>query len=242
MKDVLFSNVMGYKIINEDMDTIIDFINSINKVHIVSGNPEVLNSGLEFRELHENFTSDKALIIPDGVGTIVAARLLGRPIRKKIAGIELMEEIIKNCNKKGLGIYLLGSKKDVLDSCITKLKAKYKNLIVCGSHDGYFDLNNCEEIIKNIREASPYAVFVAMGCPRQEKFIIKYFDKLSCKVFMGVGGSFDVIAQKTKRAPSWMIKFGLEWLYRTIKEPFRIKRLFVIPAFIFKAVINKNKL
>lgn len=85
----------------------------------------------------------------------------------------------------------------------------------------------------------PYVLFVAMGCPRQETFIAKYMNVLPCKVFMGVGGSFDVIAGKVNRAPKWMINIGLEWLYRVVKEPWRIKRLSSIPKFIFKVIINK---
>lgn len=103
----------------------------------------------------------------------------------------------------------------------------------------FFDLDKSEDLIREINDKKPYAVFVAMGCPRQEKFIIRNFEKIDSTIFMGVGGSFDIIADKIKRAPKWIINLGLEWLYRVIKEPFRIKRLGSIPRFLIKVIKEK---
>jgi N-acetylglucosaminyldiphosphoundecaprenol N-acetyl-beta-D-mannosaminyltransferase len=145
---------------------------------------------------------------------------------------------LKICENENKGIYLIGAKQDVLNDCLINLHTKYPDLNIVGSHNGFFDMDNCEDILTDIEKKKPYVLFVAMGCPRQEKFIVKYMDRLHCSIFMGVGGSFDVIAGRVKRAPKWMINFGLEWLYRVSKEPWRIKRLGSIPKFLLKVIYN----
>ena len=95
-----------------------------------------------------------------------------------------------------------------------------------GNHHGYIDIDNCDDILRDINEKKPYALFVAMGSPKQELFISKYMDKLQCELFMGVGGSFDVLSGNIKRAPQYMINMNLEWLYRIIKQPYRIKKIY----------------
>lgn len=227
----------GYK--KEILNGIEQIVSSEGCVHIVSGNPEVLYQGLFEKSLYENFTSKKSIIIPDGVGVIFSAKVKGLKVKEKIAGIEVMQDIISYCNKKDKSIYLLGSKESVVKRCKTNIESTYKNIKVVGYKDGYFDLDNCDYIIEDINKCNPDVLFVAMGCPRQERFIIRYMDKLPCKVFMGVGGSFDILAGELKRAPKWMITFGIEWLYRILKEPFRIKRMKSIPKFMIRAIIGK---
>lgn len=229
--------ILNYNIYSETKSELIKHIQDAqSKVHIVSGNPEVLYSGLNNKELNENFKSNEAIIIPDGIGTVICAKILGTPVKEKIAGIEVMEEIIKFCEDKYKSIYLLGAKQEVLDLCITNLKSKYPKLNIVGSHNGYFDIDNCKSVLSDIESKQPYCIFVAMGAPRQEIFITKYMNSLPCTIFMGVGGSFDIFSGNLRRAPRWMINFGIEWLYRVAKEPWRLKRLSSIPKFIYKAV------
>ncbi len=236
MDELRFSEILSYAVFNNSKKQLLQFIKKFDKVHVISGNPEVLSNGLTDSELFSNCNSENSVIIPDGLGVVIASKIVNRPVQEKIAGIELMDDIIKMCNDEGKGIYLLGAKEEVLDLAKTNLKTKYKDLNIVGSHNGYFDMDNCEDIINDINEAKPYAVFVAMGCPRQEKFINKYINELPVNVLMGVGGSFDIIAGKLDRAPKWMISCGLEWLYRVSKEPYRIKRLGVIPIFLLKVI------
>ncbi|MBB6631225.1 WecB/TagA/CpsF family glycosyltransferase [Clostridium algidicarnis] len=227
----------GYK--KEILNDIEEIVSSEGCVHIVSGNPEVLYQGLFEKPLYENFTSKRSLIIPDGVGVIFSAKVKGLKVKEKIAGIEVMQDIISYCNRKNKSIYLLGSKDSIVRKCKINIEATYKDINVVGYKDGYFDLDNCDDIIEDINKCNPDVLFVAMGCPRQERFIIKHMDKLHCKLFMGVGGSFDILAGELKRAPKWMITFGIEWLYRILKEPFRIKRMKSIPKFMIRAIIGK---
>lgn len=238
MKDNNFIKVLDYKIYKNSISDAVKYIENYNKVHIISGNPEVLYSALENDKLLNNFNSENSFIIPDGVGIQIAAKFLKTPIKEKIAGIDLMHRIIEKCEKEGKSIYLLGASSESLNSCVANIIMKYPNIIIAGYRNGYFDSNEEEKVVEEIKKSNPYCLFVAMGCPRQERFIIKHMKELNCKIFMGVGGSFDVIGEKVKRAPKWMIKIGLEWLYRVVKEPWRIKRLSNIPKFLI--LVYKN--
>ncbi|SHJ61390.1 N-acetylglucosaminyldiphosphoundecaprenol N-acetyl-beta-D-mannosaminyltransferase [Clostridium cavendishii DSM 21758] len=237
----MFIEILNYKVFRGSKNQCIDLIRSSEKINIISGNPEILYNGLQDSVLFKSYTDKTTLIIPDGIGTILSAKILRTPVSEKIAGIEVMDELIKTAMSNGEGIYLLGAKQETVVKCAENLKLKYKELNVLGYHNGYFDIDNCEELVTEIKGLKPKMIFVAMGCPRQELFISKYMDMLPCSIFMGVGGSFDIIAGNLQRAPKWMIKLGLEWLYRVVKEPFRIKRLFVIPKFLLKVIKDKRK-
>lgn len=233
------SKLFNYDIFSETQDELIEKVFSMNKVNIVSGNPEILNLGLHDEKILSLFNDEKSIIIPDGIGTVIASKIVKNPVKEKIAGVEVMEKIVKKCSLTNRSIYLLGASQEVVDKCEDVLKIKYPGINVCGKHNGYFDMENCEDIVKDIEEKNPYALFIAMGAPRQELFIMKYINRLPCSIYMGVGGSFDTISGKTKRAPKWMINCGMEWVYRTIKDPKRISRLVVIPKFLFKVIKEK---
>ncbi len=237
----MFTKILEYNVFNGTKSEFINYIEKFEKVNIISGNPEVLYNGLSNKVLFSNFTGQRSIIIPDGIGTVLASKVIKKPVKEKIAGIEVMDEIIKKCKNTDKSIYLVGAKQDILEACIKELKNKYPSLKISGSHNGYFDINNCEYIINDIQEKKPYALFVAMGSPRQDTFIVNNMEKLPCKIYMGVGGSFDVFSGKIKRAPKWMINLGLEWLYRTAKEPWRIKRLISIPKFLLQVLKYTDK-
>ena len=235
----MYTEILGYKIFNRSMEDLLIEIESRDKVNLISGNPEILFNGLQNERLNKNFKEDYSLIVPDGIGTVIASKIVKAPVKEKIAGIEVMKNIIEIAVKEGKGIYLLGAKEEVLSSCINNLKKTYPSIKILGSHNGYFDLNNCDDIVEEIKEKSPWVIFVAMGCPRQEQFIEEHILELPCKIYMGVGGSFDVFAGNVKRAPKWMLSLGLEWLYRVMKEPWRIKRLGAIPRFLWRVIRGK---
>lgn len=232
--------MLGYNVYKKNMNSCLEKIKESNKLHIVSGNPEVLYTGLKNKTLFNNFTSKDTLIIPDGVGVQLAGKIIKEPVEEKIAGIDLMKNILKYCSEENKSVYLLGAEQELLEECIKNINNNYPILNICGYRNGFFNMDSCEDLINEIEDKKPYALFVAMGCPRQEEFIVKVFDKLSVSIFMGVGGSFDVIAGKINRAPNWMIKLGLEWLYRVGKEPWRILRLGSIPKFIYLVARNKK--
>lgn len=235
----MYTNILGYKVFNKSKSELLKKIDGMDKVNIVSGNPEVLYSGLNNEMLNNSFNSEYSIIIPDGVGTVIASKIVKSPVEEKIAGIEVMHEMLLKCAREGKGVYLLGAQEDVLQECRKNLEKTIEGLKIVGLHNGFFDLDNCKDIVDDIKKSNPWALFVAMGCPRQEKFIEEHMDELPCTFYMGVGGSFDVFAGNTTRAPKWMISLGLEWLHRVLKEPWRIKRLISIPKFLWRVVIKR---
>ena len=237
----MFTKILNFKIFNKDKNTLMNYIEGFEKVNIISGNPEVLFNGLNNHMLKENFNDKSSIIIPDGVGTVIASKLLKEPVEEKIAGIDVVREVLIKANLEKKSIYLLGAKEEILEKCVENIKLEFPNLKISGFHNGFFDLNNCNDIIEDIKICEPWAIFVAMGSPRQEIFIKKIMEISNAHIFMGVGGVFDIFAGELKRAPKWMISLGLEWLYRVIKEPFRIKRLASIPRFLLLVLKNRNK-
>jgi len=235
-----FSQILDYKVFAGSKSDLFEYLDAFEKVNIISGNPEVLYNGLKDRELFGIFTGRNSVIIPDGVGTVLASKLAGSPVKEKLAGIEVMDSIIQRCTEKGQSIYLIGAKEEVVAACVEKLGLKYPGIKIAGWHNGYFDIDNCSDIILDIKEKKPEAIFVAMGSPRQDRFILKYMDQLPCRIFMGVGGSFDVISGNIQRAPKWMINLGMEWLYRVSVEPWRLKRLSSIPKFLTAVLLHRE--
>ena len=237
----MFTKILGFKVFNKDKAALMDYIKDFQKVNIISGNPEILFNGLNNPMLKENFNAETSVIIPDGIGTVIASKIVKVPVKEKIAGIDLVREVLIKADAEGKSIYLLGAKQEVLEKCVENIKKEFPNLKVSGFHNGFFDLNNCDDIIEDVKKSEPWAVFVAMGSPRQEMFINKIMNSVNTHIFMGVGGVFDIFAGELKRAPKWMLALGLEWLYRVIQEPFRIRRLMVIPKFLLLVLKNRNK-
>jgi len=197
-----------------------EFILSQNILKVVAGQ----RNG-ELREVIYN----AGLVIPDGMGLVFGMRLLGVELKRRVAGVQLMESLISLSNKLNYRIYFLGAQPGIVEKAVENLKDKYQNLEIAGYHHGYFDRENCDELIESINKTQPDILFIAMGSPLQELFLNKYRNNLNVPVCMGVGGSFDVLAGKVDRAPSILSKFGLEWLHRVIKEPRRMR--IVIPGF-----------
>ncbi|MFR7934973.1 MAG: WecB/TagA/CpsF family glycosyltransferase [Clostridium perfringens] len=237
----MYKELLGYKIFSDNKEELLKEIENKKRVNIISGNPEVLYNGIKNEFLRNSFTKEDALIIPDGVGTLLAAKINGIDITEKIAGIEVMNMLLEEARDKNLKVFLLGAKEEILIKCKEKIKENYDGINIVGSNNGFFDLDNCDDLIKKINESKADILFVAMGAPRQEVFIEKYKDKLCCKIFMGVGGSFDVFAGNVNRAPQFMINIGMEWLYRVAKEPWRIKRLGSIPKFLVLSIKERGK-
>ncbi|BAK56689.1 WecB/TagA/CpsF family glycosyltransferase [Candidatus Arthromitus sp. SFB-mouse-Japan] len=236
----MYTNLTGYKIYTGSKDDLVNIIrehllsNKNDKLNIVSGNPEVLLNGLNDNSLKKYFCRDDSVVIPDGVGIKILLKLLKKINICKIAGIDIMDEVLKICNEQSLKIYFVGTTDENLLLAIDNILKKYPNINIVGHNNGYFG-DNSHDVFQRIKQSNTDVVFVAMGSPRQDIFINKYIDMLGCKLFMGVGGSFDLYAGKLNRAPRVMINLGLEWLYRVLKEPVRIKRLTSIPKFMMRS-------
>src|SRR5699024_1456336 len=179
-----------------------------------------------------------SLVIPDGIGLIYAAKIKKRPLPQRVTGFDLSINMIELANKKKLSIYLLGGKPGVSEEAAKNIVKKYPNVKIAGYQHGYFKEE--KEIISKINESNPDILFVGLGFPKQEVWIDTNKGKLNSKVVIGNGGTMDILAGKVKRAPEIYQKLGLEWFYRLLKEPSRIKRQIVIPKFILQVIFSKN--
>lgn len=200
---------------------------------IVTINPEMISaahSNPEFSKIIKN----AELVVADGIGVEIGLKILGHNI-KRIAGIDLGKALIEKYTNNGKSVAMIGAKPGVVDSAISNLLKEYPTLNVVYSHDGYFSEDT--EILDSVVSANPDLVLVALGSPKQEFFINDLKNKLPNSTLIGLGGSFDVWAGVVERSPKIYQKLGLEWLYRTIKEPQRFKRIFpTLPLFVLKVL------
>ncbi len=177
------------------------------------------------------------LVIPDGIGVEIGLKILGYNVRR-IAGIEFSHRMIEECAKNSQSVALVGAKPQIVEKAKENLEKEISGLYITYAHDGYF--SNDEEIINELKIRQPRLVLCALGSPKQEEFIIKAKQVLPNALFVGVGGSFDVWSGVVERAPEIYQKLGLEWLYRTVKEPKRFKRIFpTLPLFVLKVLREK---
>lgn len=208
------------------------------QLFIVNINPEIVVTNYKNEKLKEIFNCQKYQI-PDGSGIVWASKKQKGNIKQRIAGIDLMLKLCEKSQKFHSKIFLYGSKPGIAEKAKEKLKEQYPKINIVGECNGYCDE---KEAIKKIEKTNADIVFVGLGSPKQEQFIIQNKDKLkNVKVFMSVGGSFDVISQTKKRAPNWIIKINLEWLYRLFQEPKRVFRQFKLLKFMYLVRREKNE-
>lgn len=178
------------------------------------------------------------LVVPDSVGILWAAKKKGKPLPGRVAGIDIIYRLSELAVKKGWSFYFLGAKPGVAGTAAENLSKTYPGLKIAGTHHGYF--TDDTEVIEDIKRCKPDILLAAMGFPKQEKWTWKNRENIGASVCIGVGGSFDVLSGKLKRAPEIFIKLGLEWFYRFLKEPSRIRRLTALPKFML--MVYKEKL
>lgn len=194
------------------------------KMFIVTANPETMMKSETDTELNKLLNDKNTILVPDGIGVVKASKTLGYDINERITGIDIANTLLDYGNELKKSIYLFGSKQEVIDSMKEVLKEKYPNLKLVGSSNGY--VQDKEKVFEEMSELKPDIVLVALGIPVQEKLIYKHLSLFDKGIFVGVGGSFDVISGHKKRAPKLFIKLNLEWLYRIICEPKRLKRFY----------------
>lgn len=189
-------------------------------------NSEIIYRASRSKRLLDTLNSAH-ILLPDGIGSYIGMKISGSHVQERTSGIELAEMILKESSKYGYRVFLLGGKKGVSDKAAKRLGERYKGLIICGHHHGYFEKRGKEnfEIIKKINSARPDVLFVCFGFPEQEKWIKNNLSYLhSVKLAMGLGGSLDVWSGNIKRAPKFVSAAGFEWLWRICKDPKRLKR------------------
>lgn len=218
------------------------------KFFIVTPNSEIVMQANRDGKLLD-IIKKSDMTVPDGIGLVIASKMIGRPLRERVTGIDLMEDLLKYANREKKSIYLLGAKPKIAEAAAGKIRERYPHIRIAGHHHGYFKglhtgAKGHEEekkVLEEIRKAQPDMLFVALGAPKQEYFIDEYLEQLPAKIFVGVGGSLDVYSGTMRRAPEFYQRFGLEWLYRGIKEPWRFKRMSVLPLFLIQVLLKKEK-
>ena len=211
---------------------------------IVTPNSEIIVNAEKDPELKKIITSAD-LVIPDGIGLVYASRILGYPLGERVTGIDFLNWILDWLEQKGKAIYFLGSKPGdngrpgVAELAAMRISEAFPDLHVAGTHHGYFTEADEEALIEEINESGADFLCVALGAPKQEKFIAGHREILRVKAAIGVGGSLDVWAGTVRRAPEFYQKHGLEWLYRFVKQPSRYKRMAALPLFIIKVLKTK---
>ena len=204
-------------------------------VSVFTPNSEIVQLCIEDASLRDRI-NDGGLIVPDGIGVIKAARILGTPLKGKVAGVDLGRRVMAFAAEEGFPVALVGGKPGVAEDAAAAMQAEYPNLNVCLTADGYFkkEGEENEAVLSRIRESGARIVFICFGAPAQEKWIAANRDKLpGVNLLLGLGGSLDVYSGRVKRAPAVFVRLGLEWLYRLLKEPKRIGRMMNLPKFYF---------
>ncbi|MCE5313524.1 MAG: WecB/TagA/CpsF family glycosyltransferase [Armatimonadota bacterium] len=236
-------SILGVKVNRVDMtgtlDAITRFIASGTANMIVTADASMIAMAQDDADL-KNIINEADLVTPDGSGIVKGAKILGTPLAQRVSGVDLAREMCRMSAEQGFSIYFLGAEPGVADAAAQNLSRTYPGMKIAGTHDGYFTPDRDSEIASLVKASGAQALLVAMGIPRQEKFIKRYMHDMGVCVAMGVGGSFDVFSGKVKRAPKWFQDHGLEWAYRLCKDPSKIKKVSVLPKFLM--MVYKERL
>ncbi|WP_010648275.1 WecB/TagA/CpsF family glycosyltransferase [Oceanobacillus massiliensis] len=235
--------ILGVPFLHTDQKSFVSLldqrIQQNEKTFVITANPEIVMKANEDVNLM-NCIHKATYITADGIGVVKAAQLLRSPLPERVTGYDTMMQLLEVANRNAYRIFLLGAKNETLRKTITAISSTYPAIHIAGSHDGYFDWQD-NVLTEKIGTSKPDIIFVALGAPRQEEWIAENLDKFETGVFIGVGGSFDVIAGTVKRAPVFWQKVNLEWFYRLLKQPTRWRRMMALPQFAIHILKQKAK-
>lgn len=207
--------------------------------HVVVNAAKIVD--MQHDQLLRQSVLESDIINADGMAVVWASRFLGKPLPERVAGIDLMMNLVEMAHEKGYKCFFLGAKEEVVTKVVEIFKEKYSESIIAGYRNGYFDEKDEESIAKEIGNSGAHMLFVAISSPKKEIFVNKYKNIMKVPFVMGVGGSFDVVAGKTKRAPLWMQKIGMEWFYRFTQEPRRMWKRYLVGNSKFIWLVLKEK-
>lgn len=236
----ILNTVIDVLNIQETLDLVEKYVQQKEPLHLMGVNADKINE-LNKNERLKQIVNSCGIINADGASVIKASRYLGCPLPERVAGIDLMLELIKISESKGCSVYLLGAKQPIVEKTAKILQEKHPELKILGIHNGYFGESDWHLLSNELKKLDPDFVFVGITSPTKE-YLIEYLqDQGNRSVFMGVGGSFDVISGNIRRAPLWMQKSGLEWLYRVIQEPRRLFKRYFVGNYIFIRSVLQEK-
>ncbi len=228
-------SVLGLPVQNvtmkEAVEDVYGFFGARNSKIVVTPNAEILQMYVKDARVKQAMLQAD-YVVPDGIGLLLSAKRMKTPLKEKVAGIELGTHLLRRCAAEGKRVYFLGAKPGVAAKAKEELLKDLPQLQVVGVQDGYFTKEQEPALIEEINRLDVDMLFVCLGAPKQEQWMAAHQKELKVGVMLGLGGTLDVLAHTVKRAPSWMIHCGLEWLYRTAKEPHRIMRIARLPFFL----------
>ena len=235
--------ILGVKV---DAVTMAQAVERISEL-IAAGKPSMVataNAEMLLRATHDDelksILNAANLVVPDGAGTVWAARHLGKNMPERVAGADLVQELMKLAPARSWKFFLFGSAPGIADKAKAKAESLYPGIEIAGTRNGYFTAADEPEIISQIKASRADVLLAALGVPKQEKWLAAHMNELNVPVSIGVGGTFDVMAGVVKRAPLWMQKARLEWLFRAMLQPSRAGRLLALPKFVLK--VHKQKI
>lgn len=233
-KTELFGIAFDDLCLPEAVEEALGLISERRAAYVVTPNPEIV---LDARKNPAQMEAIRgaSLILPDGVGIICASRILGRELKNRLPGVDFASALMARMAENGQSVYLLGAKPGVAELAGQKLTGRYPGLRLAGTHDGYFAPEENDAIVAAINEAEPDLLLVCLGAPKQELWMQSNAQRLQAGLMAGLGGSLDVFAGKAERAPQAWCDHGLEWLYRLIREPKRIRRMIRLPGILAAA-------
>lgn len=232
--DIPFDNVT----MNEALDAADRLMARSGATYGVTPNAEIVYEALEDEALRQ-IICRADLVLPDGAGVVLAAKLLKTPLKEKVAGIDFARRLMERHREDGTTFFFLGSKPGVAEKAAENMRKDYPGIQIVGTRDGYFQ--DEADVIREINEKKPDVLFVCLGFPKQEKFMYDHREALQVGLMLGLGGSLDGFAGNVKRAPEWMIRCSLEWLYRLIQEPSRFGRMLRLPKFLWRVMLRRMK-
>lgn len=206
--------------------------------YVVTPNPEIVEACRADAEAMAA-VNGADLVLPDGIGVLYGAKILGTPLRERVPGIEFGTGMLERCAALGKRVYLLGAKPGVAETAAQKLCARFPGLCIAGTQDGYFTDDALAAAA--IKESGADLAFICLGAPKQELFMARHGAETGAKLLLGLGGSLDVFAGVAQRAPEFYCKHNLEWLYRLMKNPSRFGRMLKLPLFLVHTVAAKGK-
>lgn len=235
-------DVLGVGFDNLTMDEAVAegvrLLNSEGAHYVVTPNPEIVEVCRENPEAR-SAVNGADLVLPDGIGVIKGAAMLGTPLKEKTPGIEFAERMVGKLAEEGKSLYLLGAKPGIAELAGERLRAKYPGLVIAGTHDGYFQ--DDAPVVRAIAESHADLAFVCLGAPKQELWMAKNAAATGARLLCGLGGSLDVFAGVVERAPAFWANHGLEWFYRLCKEPKRLGRMMKLPLFLVHVRQEKRR-
>ena len=221
------------------IEKILERVSQNKKTFVVTANAEIIMMGQSDAEYME-ILNKAALVLPDGAGTVWAGRKLGYEVPERVAGYDLFLNLMTQSAQNKLKVFFFGAAPGVAAEAKQKCEILYPGVSIVGCRDGYFKEEDNLAIVNEINISGADLLFVALGAPKQEKWLKKYQDILKPSLLMGIGGSFDVVAGKMERAPKWMQDASLQWLFRLYKQPSRFGRMLVLPKFVIKVLRTKS--